>query len=106
MNDPKGYTKALDKFAQEAGSSLSIFYRQAANDRRLNIHLILDSPSQEAESIFLKKFRTQPVDIDGRGEPCKERCAQVLETITLKEVPNTRSFTCIESTGWQISGSF
>ncbi|CAE8693111.1 unnamed protein product [Polarella glacialis] len=98
MNDSRGYSKALEGFAKECGASLHCFYREAAQNRRRNIHLVLDTETSADASGFLRNLRTQPVDIDGCGKPCKEPCAEVLEDLPLPVGghPMAAGFTSVE----------
>ncbi|KAJ1454014.1 hypothetical protein M885DRAFT_253132 [Pelagophyceae sp. CCMP2097] len=80
MNDRAAYAKLLKAWAApDLGAKLS--YRAAPKPNRPrrveDAMLTLDGP-QDAISSFLRRLRTELVDVDSKGKKCKEKCSTVL----------------------------
>ncbi|CAK0885389.1 unnamed protein product [Prorocentrum cordatum] len=82
MNDPKGYTKVLERLAKEEGLTLELFYR-VEEARYRDVHCVIDAPDRTASARFLKQFRAQNVDVDRCGKPCRERKSEVVHELPL-----------------------
>ena len=89
MNDPGGYLKLLKKWTAQLGLWTRIFLWAAARiaaaaaarskrrRRRVSNILCVLRGEPEATRAFLQRLRTQPVDVDRSGRPCKERQSTV-----------------------------
>jgi len=79
MNNFKGYTKLLSKWAKQLRLGGVIFLPRNCKPRPRHIFAILDSAELSGEtSEFLTRLRTQNVDVNSRGVPCKERMSTVV----------------------------
>jgi uncharacterized protein (TIGR00251 family) len=80
MNDRAAYAKLLKAWAApDLGAKLT--YRSAPKPNRPrrveDAFLTLDGP-QDAISLFLRRLRTELVDVDSKGKKCKEKCSTVV----------------------------
>ena len=83
MNDAEGYTKLLHRWTSQLGVTAWLIF---ANGRRssikppasrvTNVFCVLRGPMTSVKA-FLQRLRTQMVDVDKSGRPCKERQATV-----------------------------
>lgn len=79
MNDYKGYTKLLQKWCSQLRLGGVIFLSLHCDPRPRNIFAVLDSPTaMGGTGEFLTRLRTQNVDVNMRGQPCKERMSTVV----------------------------
>ena len=84
MNDPKGYTKWLQKACKSAGCScliLRCFPKDDGGNKSRSRPIIIVGLTGEDESSLkqvLKRWRTSRVDVDSKGNPCLERMMDVL----------------------------
>eukprot|EP00747_Dinoflagellata_sp_TGD_P170840 gnl/TRDRNA2_/TRDRNA2_203455_c0_seq1.p1 gnl/TRDRNA2_/TRDRNA2_203455_c0~~gnl/TRDRNA2_/TRDRNA2_203455_c0_seq1.p1 ORF type:complete len:252 (+),score=17.99 gnl/TRDRNA2_/TRDRNA2_203455_c0_seq1:110-865(+) len=78
MNDHKGYSKTLTRWASQLKLSGVIFLPVACTPRPRHVFVVLDADSPGQISDFLKRLRTQNVDVNSRGQPCKERMSSVV----------------------------
>jgi len=103
MNDAVGYTKLLGKWNTQLGLCGRLFYSMGGG-RCVSIVVVLQG-SPEATREFLQRLRTQSVDVDRSGRPCKERQATVLRQEPMqRNRPRLGSSTddrwqCVEYTG-------
>lgn len=90
MNDPGGYLKLLKKWTAQLGLWTRIIFvgggpnsgggggtKQTAAAARVSNILCVLRGEPEATRAFLQRLRTQPVDVDRSGRPCKERQSTV-----------------------------
>ena len=87
MNDRGAYARLLRAWAApDIGAKLS--YRAAPKPNRPrrveDAFLTLDGP-QDAISHFLRRLRTELVDVDSKGKRCKERCSTIVSQRTLAD---------------------
>ena len=84
MNDYKGYTKLLQKWCTQLRLGGVIFLSLHCDPRPRHIFAVLDSPTvMGGTSEFLTRLRTQNVDVNMRGQPCKERMSTVVTDLPL-----------------------
>ena len=80
MNDAPGYTKQLRKWSEQLGLDggrlLHTTPAKPSSTRREHIICVLHG-NPDATKAFLQRLRTQMVDVDRSGRPCKERQATV-----------------------------
>ena len=83
MNDFKGYTKILSKWCKQLKLGGCIFLATHHKPRPRHIFTLIDAPSsgQAQTDEFLQRLRTQNVDVNMRGQPCKERMPTVVATL-------------------------
>lgn len=73
MRNERRYVKVLNSLAQDLSVSGKIL-----NCGRSHVYVILTSASVGSLGEFLRRWRTQNVDVDARGRPCKEKLISVL----------------------------
>ncbi len=88
MNDPKGYSKWLQKACKSAGCSCLILRcfpnddggtAQSGKSRARPIIVVgLIGEDESSLKQVLKRWRTSRVDVDSKGNPCLERMMDVL----------------------------
>jgi hypothetical protein len=81
INDTKRYYKMLTKWSQQLNMACIILAKTPSNakgDRTKHIVMILQSPDCNAE--FMQRLKTEKVDLNMAGKPCKERCAAAVLT--------------------------
>jgi hypothetical protein len=84
MNDYKGYTKLLQKWCTQCRLSGVIFLSLHCDPRPRHIFAVLDSPTtMGGTGELLTRLRTQNVDVNMRGQPCKERMSTVVADLSL-----------------------
>ena len=89
MNDYRGYTKLLNKWTKQLKLGGAIFLSLHCKPRPRHIFAVLDAPNG-GTSEFLHRLRTQNVDVNMRGQPCKERMSTVVVDFPLlPETPST-----------------
>lgn len=84
MNDYKGYTKLLQKWCGQLRLGGVIFLSLHCDPRPRHIFAVLDSPTtMGGTGEFLTRLRTLNVDVNMRGQPCKERMSTVVTDLPL-----------------------
>ena len=84
MNDYRGYTKLLQKWCAQLRLGGVIFLSLHCEPRPRHIFAVLDSPAtMGGTGEFLTRLRSQNVDVNMRGQPCKERMATVVADLPL-----------------------
>ena len=80
MNDYQGYTKLLSKWTKQLRLGGVLFLSLHCKPRPRHIFAVLDSPpiGGGGTAEFLTRLRTQNVDVNMRGKPCKERMSTVI----------------------------
>ena len=86
MNDPKGYCALLCDWSRQLSISGPLFvpfderHQSLTDTKRRPRHVlaVLDCASPEGGKEFLRRLRTQNVDVTVRGQPCKERMSTVV----------------------------
>lgn len=97
MNDPKGYIKWLQKACKSAGCSCLVrhcflndggtegrswskSHPQATTKSRVKPIIVVGLIGEDQSSLkqVLKRWRTSLVDVDSKGNPCRERMMDVL----------------------------
>lgn len=79
INDTKKYYKLLAKWSQQLDLCCVVLAKsptKAKGDRAKHIVLIIQSVAKNTE--FLRRLRTENVDVNLAGKPCKERCASTI----------------------------
>ena len=79
INDSKRYYRALSNFAHQLSISCIVFAKNptnAAGDRIKHAIVIIQSQSKNSE--FIRKLKTEYVDLNKAGKPCKERCSSTV----------------------------
>ncbi len=93
MNDPKGYTKWLQKACKSAGCSCLILRcfpkDDGGNKSRARPIIVVCLIGEDESSLkqVLKRWRTSRVDVDSKGNPCLERMMDVLVEGVLESSP-------------------
>lgn len=81
INDTKKYFKALEKWSQQLQLSCLVFAKSPTGEKGDRTrHVVLVIQSQDENSEFLKRLKTENVDVNLAGKPCKERCSTTLLT--------------------------
>ena len=86
MNDPKGYCGLLCDWSRQLSISGPLFvpfderHQSLTDTKRRPRHVlaVLDCVSPDGGKEFLRRLRTQNVDVTVRGQPCKERMSTVV----------------------------
>jgi hypothetical protein len=93
MNDGKAYCKWLRKACSDLDVVLLIQKCYLNQDFSSKRPLILAGlvGSNSAVSSVLKKWRTSLVDVDSRGQPCRERMMTILSEGPIRDVAKMRS---------------
>lgn len=79
INDTKKYYKLLAKWSQQLNLSCIVLAKSPTNakgDRTKHVVLIIQSVTENSE--FLRRLKTENVDVNLAGKPCKERCASTI----------------------------
>ena len=84
MNDHKGYTKLLSLWTKQCRLTGVLFLSLHCDPRPRHIWCILDSPSALGGGTgeFLSRLRSNNVDVNMRGQPCKERMSTVVADVS------------------------
>lgn len=123
MNDSKGYTKTLQKWSQQLGLDVRMFYERSPKaasgaetgaldkvgpptaGRVEGVYVVLGGDGESIQS-FLTRLRTEFVDVDAKGAKCKERkstvmCRRAAGTVKPGEepVPEFNGFECERYSG-------
>ena len=123
MNDSKGYTKTLQKWSQQLGVDVRMFYERSpkaasgaetgaldkvgppTGGRVEGVYVVLAGDGESIQS-FLTRLRTEFVDVDAKGAKCKERkstvmCRRAAGTVKPGEepVPEFNGFECERYSG-------
>ena len=78
MNDSAGYTGLLSSWAGSLSLQGDLLLRVSPGSKRAtDIALVLQG-SEDNIKMFLKRLRTEYVDVNSRGQKCKERQSDVL----------------------------
>ena len=77
MNDHQGYIKLLRKWHVELDMHGCILFPVNARPRPRHIFVVIDAEACASQE-FLKRLRTENVDVNIRGAPCKERQSSVV----------------------------
>ena len=72
MRDKRNYIKTIEKWSQELEITGNIIFHG-----KLKVFLILLG-SEDSLKSFHQQLKTQNVDIDSRGRPCKEKLSKLL----------------------------
>jgi hypothetical protein len=78
MNDRSGYSKRLGKWSAQLGLGGRLFHGVGGGGGRSRGALLVLHGVQRGTRAFLQRLRTQTVDVDRSGRPCRERQATVL----------------------------
>lgn len=79
INDSKRYYRALSNFAHQLSISCIVLAKNptsTAGDRIKHAIVIIQSQSKNSE--FIRKLKTEYVDLNKAGKPCKERCSSTI----------------------------
>jgi hypothetical protein len=100
MNDHKGYSKLLSTWARQLRLGGVLFLSLHCTPRPRNLFLVLDAKCEGTDE-FLTRLRTQNVDVNMRGQPCKERMSQVVASLPLASASADEAtiFEIVESEG-------
>ena len=77
MNDYKKYTKLLQKWAMQLDVQGCILFPEDARPRPRHVFVVMDAEHSSVHE-FLRRLRTENVDVTIRGTPCKERQSNVV----------------------------
>ena len=89
MNDSAGYTGLLSSWAGSLALGGDLLLRVSPGSKRAtDIALVLQG-SEENIKTFLKRLRTEYVDVNSRGQKCKERQFDVLCSFDPNDSPNS-----------------
>lgn len=93
MNDSRGYTKKLSLWAKQLGLTGMQLFRypssaSPAEHRVEGVVVLLHGDNRKDISEFLCRLRTHKVDVNGRGDACKERKSTVLTQIDVEHPPS------------------
>jgi len=80
MNDYKGYCKTLGKWCKQLKIGGVLFLATHHKPRPRHIFTLIDAPTTCHSQVdeFLQRLRTQNVDVNMKGQPCKERMSTVV----------------------------
>jgi hypothetical protein len=73
MNDPKRYMKWMKNAASSLGVSMLVVQQR----QHSNVHIIMEGGDDDL-STMMKHWRSDRVDVNGRGQPCKERKMEIV----------------------------
>ena len=106
MNDSKGYCKTLSRWCQNLKLGGVLFLATHHKPRPRHIFALIDAPSscQSQTDDFLQRLRTQNVDVNMRGQPCKERMSTVVATLPapskyISAIDNSLGLQIVETEG-------
>jgi len=85
MNDADGYRKILRNWARALALSGRVLY--ANSGKRVHGVFVVLHGAPSSVSTFLQRLRTENVDVDRSGRPCKERQSTVLARRPLADRP-------------------
>ena len=88
MRNQTKYVKCLEQFAKQIGLKILILHLSY----KCKHWLILVHNNQDQSKQFLKNLKTQSVDVDSKGKPCKERLSSVIATCRFDTVINVEEF--------------
>ncbi|CAN0029835.1 unnamed protein product, partial [Heterosigma akashiwo] len=74
MRDEKLYTRKLSGWAQDLGLTGAVVFK--AGSKR-NVHIFIEG-SDGGLKAFMKRLRTENVDVDSKGRSCRERMMSVV----------------------------
>ncbi len=82
MNNPSKYIQYLQKWCKELSLSGKLIFilpnsQKSTNDRSTRIFHILEGDISSFDT-FLKRSKTVKVDVDSKGNKCKEKMMKVL----------------------------
>lgn len=86
MNDVKGYCGLLCEWSKQLAIGGALFvpfdkrHKSLTDTKRRPRHIlaVLDCPSPDGGKEFLRRLKTQNVDVTVRGKPCKERMSTIV----------------------------
>lgn len=78
MNDRSGYTRLLNRWASQLGLGARLWYAVGGGRQARGIVLVLHGTDVAARA-FVQRLRTENVDVNRGGKPCRERQATVLQ---------------------------
>ena len=93
MNDSRGYTKKLSHWAKQLGITGMQLCRHppsasSAGHRVEGVVVLLHGDDRDTISQWLCRLRTHKVDVNGRGDACKERKSTVLVQLDVAKPPS------------------
>ena len=88
MRDKRNYIKTIEKWSKELKITGNIIFHG-----KLKVFLILLG-SEDSLKSFHQQLKTQNVDIDSRGRPCKEKLSKIL--CCEKVLQNSKDYDCNE----------
>lgn len=83
MNDAGGYMRTLGKWVGQLGLRGRLYFSRRGV-RHADVLVVLQGEAEPPLRAFLQRLRTQHVDTDRGGRPCKERQASVLHQCALQ----------------------
>ena len=100
MNDHRGYAKLLSTWSRQLKLGGVLFLSLHCSPRPRHIFCVLDSPNTLASTgEFLTRLRTQNVDVNMRGQPCKERMSHVVAEFPGAPMQPEPTFEVVETEG-------
>ncbi len=78
MNDRAGYTRLLARWTQQLLSGGRLLYAVGGGRQARNLVLVLHG-TRDGIKAFVQQLRTEKVDVNRAGRPCKERQATVVQ---------------------------
>ena len=90
MNDADGYRKILRNWARALALSGRVLY--ANSGKRVHGVFVVLHGAPSSVGGFLQRLRTENVDVDRSGRPCKERQSTVLARRPLADRPPLEGF--------------
>ena len=94
MRNRSKYVKCLEQFAMHLSVEILILHI----DFKANHWIIVKHDSVDQLKEFVKRLKTQSVDVDAKGRPCKERLSKVLLTVTKAKSKNSLTNAKFEET--------
>jgi len=82
MNDYSSYIKLLLQWAQQLQVKGCILFPENSKPRPRNIFVVMDG-AQGSINEFLRRLRTENVDVTIKGHPCKERQSTLVSEIEI-----------------------
>ena len=95
MRNQAKYVKCLGQFARQIGLKLLVLHLNYKSKH----WVILVHDNLEQSKQFLKNLKTQLIDVDSKGKPCKERLSSVIATEKFDTVIHLEKFSLEESVG-------
>lgn len=100
MNDHKGYTKLLQKWCAQCKLGGVLFLSLHCDPRPRHIFCVLDEPETlGGTGEFLTRLRTQNVDVNMRGQACKERMSTVVADLPIADASDVGMLAVVETEG-------